>query len=69
MEFFVKESDTSGGVSASFLVEWVAEQAVTAPVVESVMIGTASTQGISFTCPGRVLSDRTRAPRGGGESR
>jgi hypothetical protein len=65
MEFFVPESDPSGGVSASFLVEWVAEQSVTAPVIESVMIGTASTQGISFTCPGRVLSDRTRLPPGG----
>ncbi len=30
VEFFVPESDTSGGVSASFLVEWVAAQAVTA---------------------------------------
>jgi hypothetical protein len=65
MEFFVRESDTSGGVSASFLVEWVAEQSVTAPIVESVMIGTASTQGISFTCPGHVLSDRSRSQPGG----
>jgi hypothetical protein len=65
MEFFVMESDTRGGVSASFLVEWVAEQSVTAPVIESVMIGTASTQGISFTCPGRVLADRTRSSPGG----
>jgi hypothetical protein len=64
-EFFVTESDTSGGVSASFLVEWVAGQRVSAPVVESVMIGTASTQGISFTCPGRVLTDHTRAQPGG----
>jgi hypothetical protein len=62
-EFFVKESDTRGGVSASFLVEWVAEQSVSAPLVESVMIGTASTQGVSFTCPGRVLDDRRRGER------
>ena len=57
-EFFVTESDTAGGVSASFLVEWVAEQAVDVPVVEAVMAGTASTQGVSFNCPGRVLADR-----------
>lgn len=56
-EFFVGESDTSGGIAASFLVEWVAERPVAAPVVESVMIGTASTQGVSFTAPARVLSD------------
>jgi Protein of unknown function (DUF3124) len=56
IDFFVKESDTSGGSSASFLVEWSAEQHVTEPVIEAVMIGTAGTQGISFVCPGRVLS-------------
>jgi Protein of unknown function (DUF3124) len=60
-EFFVSESDTKGGVSASFLVEWVAEQTLTAPVVESVMVGTSSGQGVSFTCSGRVLADRSRA--------
>jgi hypothetical protein len=58
-EFFIKESDTAGGSSASFLVEWAAEHAVTPPVVETVMIGTASTQGISFTCPGRVVAERS----------
>jgi hypothetical protein len=60
-EFFVSESDTRGGVSASFLVEWVAEQSITAPVVESIMVGTSSTQGVSFTSPGRVLIDRTHS--------
>jgi hypothetical protein len=58
-EFFVTENDTSGGVSASFLVEWVAEQSVSVPLIEAVMLGTASTQGISFNCPGRVLADRS----------
>jgi hypothetical protein len=57
VEYFVTERDTSGGVSASFFVEWVSEQPVTSPVVESVMAGTAGNQGISFTCPGRVLTD------------
>ncbi|HEU5115517.1 MAG TPA: DUF3124 domain-containing protein [Isosphaeraceae bacterium] len=64
VELFVSEGDTSGGVSASFLVEWLSEQAVSSPVVESVMIGTGSTQGISFTSSGRVLSDRSRAEPG-----
>jgi hypothetical protein len=62
-EFFVKESDTRGGVSASFLVEWVAEQSVSAPLVESVMVGTTGNQGVSFTCPGRVLADRRRGEK------
>lgn len=69
LEFFVTESDTSGGVSASFLVDWVAERSVSPPVIESVMIGTASTQGISFTGPGRVLADRTRPRPDGAEGR
>lgn len=69
IEFFVPESDTSGGVSASFLVEWVAEQSVNAPHVESVMIGAASTQGVALTSPGRVLSDRSRGITQGNESR
>lgn len=56
MDFFVEESDTTGGSSASFVVEWVADASVTSPVVEAVMIGTASTQGISFVSPGRVVS-------------
>ncbi len=63
IEFFVAENDTSGGASASFLVEWVAEQSVSAPLVESVMIGTASTQGVSFTSPGRVLADYRRGEK------
>jgi hypothetical protein len=58
MDFFVKESDESGGASPSFLVEWVAESATSEPVIESVMIGTSGTQGISFTCPAHVVSTR-----------
>jgi hypothetical protein len=69
MEYFVRERDTSGGQSASFVVEWVAEQSVTAPVVEAVMIGTAVSQGVSFTCIGRVIADRARALVGDGERR
>jgi len=59
IEFFVDEQDKSGGLGASFLVEWVAEQPVYGPVVEAVMIGTAGTQAISFVSTGRVLCHRT----------
>ena len=59
-DFFVKESDTSGGTSASFLVEWVAERPVSVPIVEAVMIGVASSQGISFLSTGRVVAERAR---------
>jgi hypothetical protein len=60
MELFVREGDTTGGTAASFLVDWGAEQAVSDPVVEAIMVGTVGSQGISFTCPGRVIADRGR---------
>jgi Protein of unknown function (DUF3124) len=58
MDFFLKESDESGGASPSFIVEWVTDQQPRDPIVESVMIGTAGTQGISFTCSGSVIAIR-----------
>jgi hypothetical protein len=60
VDYFIKESDKAGGQSACFLVDWIAEDAVTDPIVEAVMIGTANTQGVSFTCQGRVLADLRR---------
>jgi hypothetical protein len=58
VDFFVKESDASGGASPSFVVDWVATEPASDPVVESVMIGTLGTQGISFTGAGRVIRSR-----------
>ncbi len=55
-DFFVGEHDTSGGLGANFIVEWVAEQPVYEPVVEAVMIGPLNSQGISFVSPGRVIT-------------
>ncbi len=54
----IEESDSAGGLGANFIVEWSAAEAVTAPVVESIMISTRSSLGISFTSPARVLSNR-----------
>lgn len=61
--YVVEEKDTSGGVGASFLVEWGADGAVAAPVVEAVMISAASAQGISFVTTGRPVGPRFSAPR------
>lgn len=58
-EFFIETDDTQGGSGANFIVEWVAEKPVYDPVIEAVMISTASTQGISFISPGRVLKQHT----------
>lgn len=54
-EVFVPENDTSGGFGASFLVTWTAEAAATPPVVECLLIGARSGQGISILSPGRVI--------------
>jgi hypothetical protein len=57
IRYVVKESDTSGGSGANFVVKWNAETSVNQPVIESVMIGTQSQQGISFTSRGQIISE------------
>ncbi|MBD2040054.1 DUF3124 domain-containing protein [Microcoleus sp. FACHB-672] len=54
-DFVVRRTDTTGGVGANFIVEWIAEKEVSGPVIEAVMIGAESTQGISFVSSGRVI--------------
>jgi len=54
----VKESDKAGGSGANFLVMWESGTKVTPPIIESVMIGTQTQQGISFTSRGRVIRER-----------
>ena len=64
-QFFVPERDTSGGTAACFLVDvgWAADRDVSGPVAEAVMVGTRGNQGISVTCPGRVVARRGVADR------
>ena len=54
-EFFVDGAEQSGGLGTNFIIEWVAEQPVFEPIVESIMLNTDNTQGISLTSPGRVI--------------
>lgn len=56
--FVVDQQDASGGAGASFVVEWVAQTPVSAPVIEAVMIHTLGNQGLSFVSPGRVIKTR-----------
>ena len=55
LRYIVSESDKAGGSGANFRVEWKSDQPVNPPIVESVMIGTQSQQGISFTSRGQVI--------------
>lgn len=56
-EFLVEQNDTTGGAGASFVVRWRADTSMNEPVVESVMIGTANSQGISFTSRATKVSE------------
>jgi len=57
-DFFVNRSDTTGGLGANFIVEWVAQTDISQPVVEAVMIATDFQQGISFISSGRVIKSQ-----------
>lgn len=57
VEVVVEEKGESGGSGDNFLVRWHADQPVNPPLVEAVMIGTASAQGISFTSRGVVVRE------------
>ena len=53
--FVVPESDTSGGSGANFIVKWHAAEAISPPIVESIMIGTQNQLGVSFTSRGEPV--------------
>ena len=54
------EKDTAGGFGANFIVSWQAGRTINAPIIECVMIGATSGQGISFVSPGQVIREETR---------
>jgi hypothetical protein len=54
----VSQLDQTGGVGANFMVSWGATEPLNPPVIEAVMISTASQQGLSFVSVGRVIGDR-----------
>jgi hypothetical protein len=56
--YVVHESDKAGGSGASFLMEWEALKPVNPPVIETVMIGAKTQQGISFTSRGQVIKEK-----------
>lgn len=53
----IEEKDASGGFGANFIVRWNADRVVNAPVIECVMIGATSGQGISFVSPGQEVRE------------
>jgi hypothetical protein len=45
------------GAGANFLVQWRAQELVTEPIIESIMVGSLGTQGHSFSSQGRVIHE------------
>lgn len=55
LRYVIPETDKSGGSGANFIVEWKSDKLVNRPIIESIMIGTQTQQGISFTSRGQEI--------------
>ena len=55
--YILTEGDTTGGSGANFLVKWQSPVKVNSPLIEAVMIGTRSGQGISFVSRGQAINE------------
>jgi hypothetical protein len=53
--FYIKEYDKRGGPGANFIVKWQSRKRVNQPIIEGIMLGLTSGQGVSFICPGQVI--------------
>ena len=60
--FVIDSTDTSGGIGANFIVEWVAQTEVSSPIVEAILIGSGYQQGISWVSPGKVIKSQNNRP-------
>ena len=55
LRYVIPEKDKSGGSGANFILEWHSDKPVNQPIIEAIMIGTQSSQGVSFTSRGREI--------------
>ena len=55
--YIIAERDKAGGSGANFVVIWQSEKPANPPIIEGVMIGTHSGQGISFVSRGQVIAE------------
>ncbi len=53
--YIIPQNDSSGGSGANFIVIWQADAPTNPPIIETVMIGSQSQLGISFTSRGQAL--------------
>ncbi len=54
----IHRDDRDGGDGACFIVKWEAAEKTNPPIIETIMIGTQSQQGISFTSRGEVILEK-----------
>jgi len=57
--FYIKEYDKKGGPGANFIVTWCSEKMVNHPIIQGIMLGFTSGQGLSFVCPGQIIKRHT----------
>ena len=57
VSFNISRLDVSGGIGANFIVEWGAEQTITEPYIQAIMIGAEGNRGISWRNPGYVINE------------
>lgn len=50
--YLITQKENEGGSGANFIVEWESDTLCNPPIIEAIMIGTQSQQGISFTSRG-----------------
>lgn len=55
IRYIVNEDDNTGGSGANFIVKWQADTPINPPIAETVMIGTQSQLGISFSSRGEEI--------------
>lgn len=57
--YIIKEGEKkSGGSGANFMVTWKSDKGVNPPIIEAIMIGAKSGQGISFVSRGQVIKEQ-----------
>ena len=63
IEFLIERRDSSGGSGANFLVSWGSNGDANKPLIESLMVGTAGAQAISFARTGvEIAAGETTDP-------
>jgi len=53
----ISRTDVSGGIGANFIVKWGAEQTVTEPYIQAIIIGADGNRGFSWRNPGYVIKE------------